>query len=83
MEEKNARIKFNPFSKVMPDGEDALVRLPIDDDDMRLMRRHLDELTIEEQLLWTWLANTGMRLSEPVGINEEFSEGGVRFVIVG
>ena len=83
MDEKNASIKFNPFSKVMPDGDDALDRLPLDEADMALMRTHLDKLTPEERLLWIWLANTGMRLSEPCGIKEEFSEGGTRFVIVG
>ena len=83
MDEKDARIKFNPFSKVMPDGDDALERLPLDDADMALMRAHLDKLTSEERLLWIWLANTGMRLSEPCAITEEFTEGGCRFVIVG
>ena len=83
MDEKNASIKFNPFSKVMPDGDDALDRLPLDEADMALMRTHLDKLTPEERLLWIWLANTGMRLSEPCAITEEFSEGGARFVIVG
>jgi len=50
---------------------------------MSLMRRHLSDLQPGERLLWIWLANTGMRLSEPFEITEEFSEAGVRFVIIG
>src|SRR3954471_12952820 len=83
IDERNARIKFNPFSKIVPAFDDALDRLPLDDDDMALMRQHLNELQPEERLLWIWLANTGMRLSEPFEVKEEFSEAGGRFVIIG
>jgi integrase len=37
----------------------------------------------EERLLWTWLATTGVRLSEPFQIVEEFREKSLRFVRVG
>jgi integrase len=77
------KLKFNPFSKVVAAVKDEKVRLPLDDDDMAAMRAVLPELDDEHRLLWIWLATTGMRLSEPFQVSEEFSAQGVRFVIVG
>jgi integrase len=79
----DGKLNMNPFSKVVSKADDALVRLPFDEDDMALVRSRLTELDSEERLLWTWLANTGMRLSEPCQISEEFRERGIRFVRVG
>lgn len=77
------RLTFNPFSGALKPTDDALDKLPLDDDDMGLVRTCFDELGPEERSLWLWLANTGMRRGEPFQIREEFREAGVRYVIVG
>jgi integrase len=79
----DGKLTFSPFAKIMPKVSDALERLPLDDDDMALVRSRLPELSPEERLLWSWLANTGMRLSEPFHISEEFAEKHIRYVRVG
>src|SRR4051812_17754265 len=76
-------LTVNPFSKVIPKITDETERLPLSDEDMALVREHLQELRAEDQLLWNWLARTGMRLDEPFQITEEHREAGIRFVIVG
>jgi integrase len=67
----------------VPDKNDKSVRLPLDDNDMKQCRDKLDNLSHSDQLLWIWLASTGMRLGELFQIDEEFSEGGIRYVITG
>jgi integrase len=78
------KLKFNPFSNVVPNDDDELDRKPLDDTDMKACRKNLDTLTEADQLLFRILATTGMRLSEAFQINdEEPKEAGIRFVIIG
>jgi integrase len=80
---KEGKLKFNPFASVVPDGNDKLRRLPLDDADMKVVKRNLKKLTSADQLLFRLLASSGMRLSEAFEIDGEMKERGVRFVVVG
>lgn len=80
---KEGRLKFNPFSSVVPKRDDKLTRLPLDDADMKACKGNLGKLDKADALLFRLLAATGMRLSEAFGINGEFKEKGCRHVIVG
>ncbi len=80
---KEGRLKFNPFSSVVPDRNDSMRRLPLDDADMKVVKRELGKLNESDQLLLRLLASTGMRLSEAFEIDGEMKERGVRYVIVG
>jgi integrase len=80
---KEGKLKFNPFSGVVPQRDDAERRLPLSDSDIAEARSKLDRLSDADQLLFRVLATTGMRLSEAFQIDGEGIEGGARFVIVG
>jgi integrase len=80
---KEGKLKFNPFSSIVPDRDDAEKRLPLDDADMKECKRNLDKLSDTDQVLWRLLACTGRRLSEAFQINGEATERGVRYCIVG
>jgi integrase len=67
----------------VPKDKDGIERGPLYDDDMAKVRDHLHQLSEPDQLLWKWLAMTGMRLSEPFEITSELQDNGVRYVIVG
>lgn len=90
-EDKEGKLKFNPFSNVVPEGADELERKPLDESDMKVCRAKLDKLDDADALLFRILATTGMRLSEEllsdllgkgcrVGVGE--SNGSVRPVIL-
>lgn len=80
----NGKLKHNCFARIALDPkEDALVREPFTEDQMALVRKHLDEFEPELAKLWTLLATTGMRLSEPFDITREHDELGIRKVRVG
>ena len=83
IDDPHSSLKHNPFSKVVPKARDKLRRLPLSESDMALVRDHLYELREEDQLLWKMMASMGMRPSEAFRIREEYTEEGVRFVIVG
>jgi integrase len=76
-------LKFNPFLAVVPKRDDTTRRLPLDDQDMALVRENLGKLSNSDQLLVRLLACTGMRRSEAFQISSESREGGVRYVLVG
>jgi integrase len=84
---EDQRLSFNPFQKVVPRLDDGLQKLPLSEEDMVTARSNLDHLSASDQLLWKLLATTGMRLSEPFQITEEFAEKHgretIRYVIVG
>jgi integrase len=80
---KEGKLKFNPFSSVVPRRDDALRRLPLSDADMKTIKRNLGKLGESEQLLVRLLASTGMRLSEAFEIDGEEKERGVRYVVIG
>jgi integrase len=80
---KEGRLTFNPFSSIVPKRDDEEKRLPLDDADMRNVKRNFGRLDKSEQLLFRLLAATGMRLSEAFEINSELKERGVRYVVIG
>ena len=80
---KEGKLKFNPFSGVVPDMDDSQRRLPLSDADMKAVKRNLTRLDKADQLLVRLLASTGVRLSEAFEIDGEEKERGCRFVIVG
>jgi integrase len=82
-EDKEGKLKFNPFSNVVPEGADELERKPLDESDMKVCRAKLDKLDDAYALLFRILATTGMRLSEAHQIDGELKEKGVRYVVVG
>jgi integrase len=80
---KEGRLKFNPFSGIVPKCDDTQRRLPLNEADIKLAKRNLGELDKSDQVLFRLLATTGMRLSEAFEIDGEATEHGVRYVIVG
>ena len=84
---KEGRLKFNPFSSVVPKRDDKQTRLPLNDADIARAKRNLSDKEIGldngDQLLFRLLAATGMRLSEAFDINGEATERGIRYVIAG
>src|SRR5258708_24303483 len=78
-----ARLKFNPFSSIVPERDDKQRRLPLSEADIRNVKRNLDRLDEGDQLLFRVLAATGMRLSEAFEIDGEMKERGCRYIIVG
>jgi integrase len=77
------KLTFNCFSGVAKLKDDKLQRLPFDDSDMAICFANIDELSASDQLLGRVVASTGMRLGEAYEIDREYSEKGIRFVIVG
>jgi integrase len=80
---KDGKIKFNPFAAIAPKRKDKLRRKPLNDADIKLVKRNLDKVSESDQLLLRLLAGTGMRISEAYQIAGEEKERGVRYVIVG
>jgi integrase len=78
-----ATLKFNPFSSIVPERDDKQRRLPLNETDIRNVKRNLDRLDEGDQLLFRVLAATGMRLSEAFEIDGELKERGCRYIIVG
>ena len=83
MDNKEPRLKFNPFSGVVPRRDDKDDRLPLDSADMKAIRGGLGELAKSDQLLLRLLASTGLRLGEAFQINSEATERGCRYVVIG
>ena len=67
----------------MPKRDDKQTRLPLNEADMKEVKRNLDRLDAGDQVLFRLLATTGMRLSEAFEIDGELKERGCRYVIVG
>jgi integrase len=80
---KEGKLKFNPFSGVVPQRDDAQRRLPLSEAEIAECKIKLDKLGDADRLLFRVLATTGMRLSEAFQIDSEGTEGGARFCIVG
>jgi site-specific recombinase XerC len=77
------KLKFNPFSSIVRDRDDKQRRLPLNETDIRNVKRNLDRLDESDQLLFRVLASTGMNLSEPFEIDGELKEKGCRYVVIG
>jgi integrase len=78
-----AKLKFNPFSSIVPERADKQRRLPLSETDIRNVKRNLGRLDEADQRLFRVLAATGMRLSEAFEIDDEMKERGCRYIIVG
>ena len=78
-----AKLKFNPFSSIVPERDDKQRRLPLSETDIRNVKKNLVRLDEGDQLLLRVLAATGMRLSEAFEIDGEMKERGCRYIIVG
>jgi site-specific recombinase XerD len=63
---KEGRLKFNPFSSVVPKRDNKQKRLPLSEADMKEAKRNLGRLDKGDQVLFRLLATTGMRLSEGI-----------------
>ena len=83
MDNKEPRLKFNPFSGVVPRRDDKNDRLPLDSADMKAIRGGLAGLAKSDQVLLRLLASTGLRLGEAFQINSEATERGCRYVVIG
>jgi integrase len=77
------RLRFNPFSNIVPRRDDKQKRLPLNETDIKEAKRNLAQLDEGDQLLFRLLATTGMRLSEAFEIDGEMKERGCRYVMVG
>jgi integrase len=80
---REGKLRFNPFSSIIPKRDDAQRRLPFNEADIAEAKRNLDRLSESDRLLFRLLATTGMRLGEAFQIDTEAKERGCRFVIVG
>src|SRR3984885_3919904 len=78
-----AKLKFNPFSSIVPERDDKQRRLPLGESDIRNVKKNLDLLDEGDQMLFRMLASTGMRLGEAFEIDGEMKERGCRYIIVG
>ncbi len=78
-----SKLRFNPFSRIVPKADDMTQRLPLSEEDIKLVKMRLKELQPSDQFLFVMLASTGMRLSEAFEIDREFEEHGCRYTIVG
>lgn len=77
------KLKFNPFSSIIPKRDDAKDREKLFEPEMKLIRDGRDTFDREEWLLYMLCATTGMRRGEAYGIEREYVEDGIRYVIVG
>ena len=85
------KLSFNPFAKVVAEGDDELRRKPLTDDDMAVCKQNLTKrsesgrfkLSEFDQLLFRVLACTGMRLGEAFQINGEQIEREIRYCFIG
>lgn len=80
---KDRKLDYNPFSGVAPEPKDSVDRLPLSEGDMGIIRENISALSLSDQALLRFIALTGCRLSEPFSIKEEFTEGGIRYVVLG
>jgi hypothetical protein len=83
LKEGRGGLSFNPFSSVVPKRDDKARRLPLSEEDIKVIKHNLDQLDKPDQLLLRLLATSGMRLSEAFEIDGESKERGVRYVVVG
>jgi integrase len=82
-EDKEGKLKFNPFSNIIPKGDDELRRKPLSDEAMKACEQSLGTLSKSDALLFRFLATSGARLGEAFQVDGEATELGVRYVIVG
>ena len=75
---KENRLRFNPFSNIVPRRNDKQKRLPLNEAEFKETKRNLPQLGEGDQLLFRLLATTGMRLSEAFEIDSEMKERGCR-----
>jgi integrase len=85
------KLTFNPFAKVVAEGDDELRRKPLTSEDIALCKENLTKrsesgkfkLSESDQLLFRLLATTGMRLGEAFQIDGEQIEREIRYCFIG
>ena len=77
------KLKFNPFARIISEGNDEVRRKPLTEDDMATCKQHFADLSDNDQLLFRVLATTGMRLGEAFQIDSEQTEREIRYCVVG
>ena len=83
---EDRKLGFNPFKGVVAKNKNddgKVVRKPLNNSDIKSIKKNLSELPDAYQLLVRMLAGTGMRLSEAFEIDSAEKENGIRFVTVG
>jgi integrase len=77
------KLTFNPFARIISEGNDEVRRKPLTEDDMATCKQHFADLSENDQLLFRVLATTGMRLGEAFQIDSEQTEREIRYCVVG
>lgn len=77
------KLRFNPFTKIVPDLDDATEREPMPEEDVKRIRENEHTFDDREWLLYLLCETTGMRREEAYSISRDYVESGIRFVIVG
>ena len=77
------KLTFNPFARIISEGNDEVRRKPLTEDDMATCKQHFVDLSENDQLLFRVLATTGMRLGEAFQIDSEQTEREIRYCVVG
>lgn len=77
------KLTFNPFARVISEGNDELRRKPLTENDMATCKKHFSNLSESDQLLFRMLATTGMRLGEAFQIDGEQTEREIRYCFIG
>ena len=77
------KLTFNPFARIISEGNDEVRRKPLTEDDMATCKQHFVDLSENDQLLFRALATTGMRLGEAFQIDSEQTEREIRYCVVG
>lgn len=77
------KLTFNPFARIVSEGNDEVRRKPLTEDDMATCKQHFADLSENDQLLFRVLATTGMRLGEAFQIDSEQTEREIRYCVVG
>jgi integrase len=77
------KLTFNPFARIISEGNDEVRRKPLTEDNMATCKQYFADLSESDQLLFQVLATTGMRLGEAFQIDSEQTEREIRYCVVG
>lgn len=72
LENKQPRVKYNAFAGAATKSDDATIRLPLTEADVKKINARRDLFTDEQWLMWIFCQHTGMRPKEVYALREEF-----------
>lgn len=72
LENKQPRLRYNPFAGVATKEDDATIRLPLTEADVKKVNARRDLFTNEQWLMWMFCQHTGMRPAEVYALREDF-----------